>query len=372
MKNDNAKYFNGIDGLRFIAALLVILCHLELLLSSVEKFSSHVFLRLDFGGVGVNFFFVLSGFLITYLLLKEKNTSNTISLKIFYTKRVLRIWPLYYFVLCLGFFILPHIHAIDLPYFQKYFVINYTPNLFLYLLLLPQVAFAIFPAVPHIGQSWSIGVEEMFYLIWPIIVKKTNNLPRFIIAFIAIYIIIKAVLFYYLMLNPNNQFAIHVKNFFVMSRFENMCIGASGAYLYFFNKTKILKYVYNPILFYASITLPFILNWILFDTILQNGLYLITSFFYAIIILNVATNHAFSWLNNRLFNYLGKISYGLYMYHLMIIPMVAFFSIKYFGDGKISFLFIYIVSVLTTILVASISYSILEKPFLVLKSKLEK
>lgn len=154
---NRVKYFPGLDPLRFFAALMILLVHVDLVKSFFNletTTTTPFFMRMDFGGTGVNFFFVLSGFLITYLLLCEKDKHTTISLKKFYMRRILRIWPLYYLILLIGFFILPHIHNINLPYFENHFQINFTPNLILYLLLLPQVAFAIFPAVPHIGQSW--------------------------------------------------------------------------------------------------------------------------------------------------------------------------------------------------------------------------
>ena len=178
------KYFPGLDPLRFFAALMVLLGHVDLIKSFFNLQTTTTipfFIRMDFGGTGVNFFFVLSGFLITYLLLCEKDKHTTISLKKFYMRRILRIWPLYYLILLIGFFILPHIHSITLPYFEKNLEINYTPNLILYLLLLPQVAFAIFPAVPHIGQSWSIGVEEQFYIFLPLLIKYFKNTQRIII-----------------------------------------------------------------------------------------------------------------------------------------------------------------------------------------------
>ncbi|MGZ3885588.1 MAG: acyltransferase family protein, partial [Bacteroidia bacterium] len=132
----------------------------------------------ELGGLGVVFFFVLSGFLITYLLLKEKSQTGTISVRKFYLRRLLRIWPLYYFIVFLGFLVLPHVGLMEIPFAKMNLEKNYGLNFALYMLMLPNLAFAMFGAVPHIGQAWSIGVEEQFYIIWPLIVKFSNHILR--------------------------------------------------------------------------------------------------------------------------------------------------------------------------------------------------
>src|ERR1044071_5481753 len=90
-------YFPGLNGLRFLAASAVIITHVELLkgvLGLPNHWKNPVLFNL--GGLGVYFFFVLSGFLITYLLLSEKNMTGHISIKKFYFRRIFRIWPIYY------------------------------------------------------------------------------------------------------------------------------------------------------------------------------------------------------------------------------------------------------------------------------------
>src|SRR5574337_816257 len=93
-------YFPGFNGVRFFAAILVLVDHTELFRSYIgfdtfwaDNFSSHL------GALGVTIFFVLSGFLITYLLLCERKEFNTINIRDFYLRRILRIWPLYYLIL---------------------------------------------------------------------------------------------------------------------------------------------------------------------------------------------------------------------------------------------------------------------------------
>ena len=122
MENDKV-YFPGLNGLRFFAAFSVVVTHIELVKhfkgyptlwvenASDELTLTHILQKIIFhaGGLGVYFFFVLSGFLITYLLLVEKAKTGTVAVKKFYWRRVLRIWPLYYLIVILGFFVIPYI-----------------------------------------------------------------------------------------------------------------------------------------------------------------------------------------------------------------------------------------------------------------------
>ena len=106
-------YFSNLDGLRFIAALMVYLQHGFTHWSKEDTISNDFLLRfmntISSGGLGVSIFFVLSGFLITYLLLAEKKQFGKIDLKKFYIRRILRIWPLYYLVVIFGMIIYPSI-----------------------------------------------------------------------------------------------------------------------------------------------------------------------------------------------------------------------------------------------------------------------
>src|SRR5690625_5173289 len=120
-KNTDYKsiaYFNGLNALRFFAALLVLLHHNAVIRPKYGIGEGFGWLGIfRDGGYAVSFFFVLSGFLITYILLKEKDKTQTISIKRFYLKRILRIWPLYYLLIILG--------SIIIPFLISYFDIDY-------------------------------------------------------------------------------------------------------------------------------------------------------------------------------------------------------------------------------------------------------
>ncbi|MDP2388407.1 MAG: acyltransferase [Bacteroidota bacterium] len=374
--NKNIAFFPGLNALRFFAALSVIIGHIELIkfIMGVDNIS-HFYERLNFGGHGVYFFFVLSGFLITYLLLKEKNHTKSISLKKFYLRRIFRIWPLYYLILILGFFVLTHIHIIDFPYFKRHLESNFYNNLWLYLLILPNVAFSIYPAVPHIGQSWSIGVEEQFYLFWPVLVKKSKQILRLITWSFTLLCIFKVIIFLVSIKYPHTHWILYIKKYVAMSKFESMMIGAWGAYIFYENKKKLLSIIYNQWIFYFSILLFLPLNYYLFNTSLQNGIHIVISFMFLVIILNVSTNKSCRVnLSNKVLDYLGQISYGLYMYHLMIIPFVVFVFKTYFsynGSGIINNILVYSFSILFSVVISSFSYHFIEKYFLGIKRKFE-
>ncbi len=370
MKTEKNIYFSGINGLRFLAALAVIITHVELLKEMFGfkgNWKNPIIFNL--GGLGVCFFFVLSGFLITYLLLAEKEKKGHINIKQFYMRRILRIWPLYYLIMLLGFFILPHFSQIQIPFLQKDFADHYNTNLALYLLILPNLAFSMFPAVPHIGQAWSIGVEEQFYLVWPWLISRTKHVVRTLVI-----ITISLILFKVLILLLGHYFYqsswyIPLKRFVAMSKFECMAIGGIGGY-YMFSGNKLLNLIYNKHLLNASILLIPVLIFFTPD-LLQDGIHIVYAFLFLIIILNVANGSVKLNLENSLCNYLGKISYGIYMYHLMIIPIVLY-VVKHVLGSNNSVLFnicVYTLSVLATICVAGFSYKFIEEPFIKLKSR---
>ena len=172
------------DGLRAIAAFAVVFHHIEFYkyrdgISSLFDFRFTRFFIFHLGENGVFLFFVLSGFLITYLLFDEKDRFNKISLKKFYLRRLYRIWPLYYLVVCTSFFLLPLLtnkmnvfSASPYYYSQVTNLSNYSIKSFLlFITFLPNVALLVYDKfIVGCSQVWSVGIEEQFYIFWPVVV----------------------------------------------------------------------------------------------------------------------------------------------------------------------------------------------------------
>jgi peptidoglycan/LPS O-acetylase OafA/YrhL len=157
-------YFVNLDGLRFYAFLAVFFAHsfwAEYDYINKNKYFALLKIVAYKGVLGVNFFFVLSGFLITYLLLQERFATGKIDILAFYMRRILKIWPLYYLIVLIGFFVVPFTQSfLGQPTLEK-------GNLWYYLFFIGN--FDVLPTSAVLGILWSITVEEQFYLIWPIL-----------------------------------------------------------------------------------------------------------------------------------------------------------------------------------------------------------
>lgn len=379
----------GLNAFRCFAALGVFVHHVEDLkhysgFQSIGQFKGIHTL----GGNSVTAFFVLSGFLLTYLLMKEKNETQTVHLTYFYQRRLLRIWPLYFFTILLykGFFIHLPLNIIDTleQVAQTNAAINplqisISPIVewLMFLGFLPHVAMAfgasIFPA--HV---WSIGVEEFFYLIWPIIILKSNHYPKTFLKVIGGYLVLVVVASgIFLWTRSQDDIGATPKilaNFFYsflfLERISCMAIGALAAYVVLYKKNKYLSLVKSKTIFTLSIILLLIMSYQGFILpILSNELY---SLLFAVIILHISqSNHAYlRFTEHKSLVFLGKISYGIYMFN----PLTIMLSIEILNNLNttkksilLSYPIFYALSFLITLLFSFISYKYLEKPFLRLK-----
>ena len=368
--NKKIVYFPGLNTIRFIAAFIVIVNHIELFKKHLGQ-PNYAYVDAFFlmGRLGVVLFFVLSGFLITYLLLIEKEKYNTIDIKKFYIRRILRIWPLYYFLLILSLFILPNIHGLEINHWLTKSEIT-LPVILFCIFFLPNWVISSYPPIPFFAQAWSVGVEEQFYFIWPFLLKRFKNIVFVLFTIIAICLSIKLVLF------PVLKFKLHYWNdnikiwklFFDDFLIDTMAIGGLFAYAYF-KKSKLLKFFYHPITQLVTYALM-----IYFFVTGLNIPYAKSEFFallFGILILNVSTNpKAYSkWFNLPLFDYLGKISYGIYMYHSLCIVLTIKIMVKLnlFNDT-----WLYIISIGSSIGISALSYQYLEKYFLSWKTRFAK
>ena len=302
---------------------------------------------------GVTIFFTLSGFLITYLLLCEKQKIQTIDIKKFYIRRILRIWPLYFTYLL---FVLIYMK----------FKIN--SDIYYYIFIIPNIPFALnsisgiaftFPLLAH---YWSLGVEEQFYAFWPWIIKRTKKIELFIVIFIIGFFFLKMIL------TMTHSFRF-LQVFLHYTRFGCLAIGAFGACL-FYNRKEAIKILNNPF-FEISAWLVILLiafkKFHLFSIIDHEIVALVT----LVIIFNQINNDKkIISLENKIFDYLGKISFGLYIYNPLVIIILAgllkkFSSLNY----QLFLVLIYILVFFSVILVSHISYYVFEIKFLKMKHK---
>ncbi|HRP33258.1 MAG TPA: acyltransferase [Agriterribacter sp.] len=365
-------YFKNLHGFRFIAAALVIISHIELFKLRVGLRNHwHNPFIFEAGGMGVDFFFVLSGFLITTLLLKELEATNKIAISKFYMRRILRIWPLYYLIIILCYFIIPYLPAFYISGYSEGIHQHFWGKLIYSIFFMPNAALAFFKEIPYAAPIWSVGVEEQFYLFWPLLLlifpRKLSTIIFFIIAFIVTKVML--VIFNLLFVTDAASFA-KIKELFVATRMECMGIGGLGAWL-IYKKQRLGHILKNNItLVVALVSLPVI---IVFAKKLFELHHIIFSVLFLIIIVNGATNSRTPIkLENKLLLILGNISYGLYLWHSICIGFLINFLRKneWFHSEEIRFNgALYIGTFLLSIFIAWLSYTYLETPFLKLKSK---
>lgn len=370
------KYFPNLNGLRFIGAFMVIIGHLEFVksLNDIPNFMNLSFYLNTNGHLGVILFFVLSGFLITYLLMDELELNNKIHLGKFYMRRILRIWPLYFFMVVLSIWLLPPLFKIinfNLPAYQwndyKY-----------YLFFIPNLAKATGHYIDGAVHLWSIGVEEQFYLVWPLLILLFRK--YLFILLVIIFVGISGLPFFLdfihshssLFNNKEDLFS-HIHSFVVHFKINSMAIGGIFAYAFKHNK-KWFNFAYNKIfiLFICSVILFLWISGIVI-TSMSDEVY---SIFFGLIIFSLSTSpKPFYLIENKVFNFLGSISYGLYVYHWIIIVFFIYilklFIPNYKEEMMLFNIYLYALTITFTILISYFSFRYLEKPLLQIKKKFE-
>ena len=369
-QESNKEYFGYLDGLRFLAFFAVFYAHTGSIFyggTLANDFPINILKKFFiYGSFGVNFFFVLSGFLITYLLLREKASKGTISIKNFYLRRVLRIWPVYFIALFFAAFILPFL----IPK-ETYEILGSTnPTMgtetFLYFFFFlgnfyQGLGLGLGPL--SMGILWSVCVEEQFYLIWPWIVRffTTRRLALITILLISLSLLYK-------FLWAENR----VANYYLpWSVGMDLAFGALFGIAYFAKKQSLmLKGIIITLLGSIAIVAftEFSLESLrLFKTPIMDCVFVLILIFF----IRQIGNPKRKILNALA--YLGKISYGLYAYHTMclMITVHLFYSTGFMSlDISRTMYAIIVISALTlTIVVAHFSSIFIEKYFLSLKNK---
>ncbi len=356
-----AVYLPGLNGLRAIAAIAVLLSHITL---ALENFGldSKIFgtdavgnaKGLSLAGNGVTIFFTLSGFLITFLLMKEKELGK-LNVAHFYARRALRIWPLYYLYLFLA---IGTMFLFGMP-------VNEGAVPF-YILLAANIPFITGNLLPLVAHFWSIGVEEQFYLFFPQIAKYSGRkLLRISLVLIGILLVAKAA-FWCLNHWKGISMPLAVLN---VTRIHIMLIGVVAALLYYYK---------NPVFFRITThKLTQIVAWTSVLLMATNDFHIasviddvIISLVSVALIMGQVTrrNHIIN-LENKACDFIGKISYGIYVIH----PLVIFYYAKILGPvgfASVSdYLLVFGLITATTIWLSYLSYEYFEKRFIRMKSR---
>lgn len=360
----NQKFhLKNLDSLRTIAFFFIFLHHAfytqnsEIENTDIFRFIINLSESFRFG---VPVFFVLSGFLITYLMLKEYGKSEFFSIRSFYMRRILRIFPLYYLILVIGFIAFPLFRTVFLN--EGY---HETANGWMYLFFLSnfdQINTGELPYGVGLGPTWSIAVEEQFYLIWPILFLLFSH-KRFVI-----------VILIALLLSATLSLGFNLSFFHTIFCMFFLASGALFAYLAYFKRSFIDRITDVPFwipLFCIFFIFFFIFMWIHSQNF--NFLYIIPiSFLIGYIIIQQCFGKSFNFKAIPFLESLGKYTYGFYLYHV-IFNFAAHLLIDDIIQIKETvwtvFLIKPLISLSLTLLFGYLSYHYFERHFLNLKRR---
>ncbi len=342
-------HLKGLNGLRAIAALAVVLSHTS---GGIGTTDLRDVLPVGLATYSVTIFFTLSGFLITYLLFKEKEKQE-ISIRNFYVRRILRIWPLYFTYLAIALVVISFQDRAKLPGSTAYYVF-----------FIANILTVTYNHLPHLSHYWTLGVEEQFYVFWPWIVKRSNNVLKGLIIFTIAFYVLK--LFARLLYEEGNIYPLH---FLSTTRFGCMSMGGIAALLciqrhrLFFMLT---THKFTEIACWLGIVAIAFNKYFIFPFVNHEIVAIVT----ICIIVNLSFNKkAIIDLENRVFDLLGRISFGMYIIHPLVILCFQLLSARLHWAREWKYLFFYTGVFFFVILIAWLSYELFEKKFLELKDK---
>ena len=338
--------------------MFVLFTHLGVYASLHERGFYNTSLDVLFSGnTGVQVFFTLSGFLISLILLREYKVKNSINLKNFYIRRFLRLLP----PLCILLLLVAGFMWVKLiPRSSVGFIMaaTYTYN------FIPIKLYT-----GELGHTWSLAVEEQFYFLWPMVLLVfTSTKKRIYFIAAAIFLCITAACAWRNIFVVQSGVRYELGNLYMVDRwllpaFAPIMVGALAAIAAIefgtYWKKKLEKQNWPLLIFLLFYTLPLLL-----PTVIMPLKTLLQSLGIALLLLWIFFNQQSalcSFLEIKGLNYLGKISYGIYIYQ-------GFFLRTGPEDSEIiAQLFPY--NILLTFLAAIVSYEFIEKPVLKLKSK---
>jgi peptidoglycan/LPS O-acetylase OafA/YrhL len=365
---------SSLDGLRAIAVLLVVVAHGSGQLLAPDT-------RFGVGSIGVGIFFVLSGYLITSLLLRERVNRGRISLRDFYVRRALRIWPLYYAVLLLHLVVLVHLDSrpwanawvsTDSPQYAAFGHVWWS-----YLVFVQNYVSDLHHVIGGLAVFWSLAIEEQYYFVWPLILIALTSsrvrwrwaVPAFLFGTIAVSFVLRALTIEGHLgatggggdwMTHTNLFGLAVGSLLAWTRWDRVQRGGPARGGGGFGATVawvvVLALVLRVIVPAARAGLAIRLP--------HSGYYdpLLLSVAVAAIV-DYASGGESRWSPLRWWPmvYVGRVSYGIYLLH----PLVLGVAVHALGGGWVA-MGLYL---LATVGVAAASYELAEKRILRLKRR---
>lgn len=363
-------YIPQFDVIRFFAAFMIVIYHSYaawkgwygiphiLTVDNNAEFSvfgRHVDQFIRNMPIGVDIFFFISGYLLTYLLVAEKQKFNRVDIPKFYIRRGLRIWPLYFFLVATAPLLINWLGEKHPVYWPTIAMINNFQTIWTQSWDYPFAHF------------WSICIEEHFYLIWPVIVAFVPS--KKLLSTIALLIGLSwGYKIYTYMFLPGNWYHLYLHT---LSRMDVILFGGMLAVFYLKKPFtfRVNNYVIAGILTFLVIMMAYddVSNYEnIFNGVLRKSIYMVLL---AIPLMDFLFNDK---RRNRILEfkpllYLGKISYGIYMYGNILV-LVVIKKIMY--GFHINNIYLYFALIITlSLIIPVISYELLEKPFLKLKQR---
>lgn len=354
-------YYPELDGLRFFAFLLVFINHAPYLAPSPIFRVLH-----DYGWIGVDLFLCLSAFLITRLLMEENTNTGTINIRFFYFRRMLKIWPLYFLFIIFLIAYQASTHDWD----------NTIQLRIAGLALFSDNILSAFLGYNHLFSSvhlWTISYEEQFYLLIPWAIRKLvavkDNTRSFFIFFTFFLLSSIRILFIY-------QNAPHPSIWVLpITHFESI-LGGMALGMGVFNE--VFKKLDSKSLFLLGILLTglatrlpntHVTSWNLMLTYPLVGVGMMLIIFS---VLHDNKSKINIFLRNKKIVSLGKISYGLYVYHILCLAIANQACLQLGISSQNTTLYpitMFVIGMVFVILFSRISYQLYEKPFLILKDR---
>ena len=364
--------FPNLNALRFLAALAVLLFHIEhkKTLYGLPSYLHDSYFLSTVGYHAVTFFFVLSGFLITYLLVYEREKQGAIHIGHFYIRRGLRIFPVYFFTIVMAFIVLPRLDCFHIPQQTDLLELHFKPAFGLSLMFLSNVSLAKFGNLACVDQTWSVSTEEQFYLLWPLALTLVPL--RRLWLFLTALVVAGPLVRYGAQHLGDCGFGL--QGLLELNRFGCMAVGGLGSLLIMQKPMRVHRWITSSWVFWFTLIGAFaVLSLDIFPkklAVVQPEAY---SILFCVLILNFACGYAVTApLDHPLLRRAGDLSYSAYMYHNAIIALTCNLWLTHgpnvTSPALLNAVF-YPTIVGTTFLASWFSWRLMEAPVLRLKDR---